>query len=323
MNTSTACLSQQQLIELARDEISPQKCGELEQHLSQCKLCRQALDNYDNGKPWLQEVRTALTIEPELDGVAKNDEPGHEADATLREIVRLLGPTDDPRMLGRIGVYEVVGILGRGGMGIVFKAFDPALNRYVAVKMLLPHLAATGAARKRFAREAQAAAAVVNDHVMPIHSVAEFQGLPFLVMPYGQGESLQKRLHDRGSLELPEILRIGMQTAKGLAAAHAQGLVHRDVKPANILLNEGVDRVVLTDFGLARAVDDIGLTREGQLAGTPQYMSPEQATGQSIDSRSDLFSLGCVLYVMCTGIAPFRAESSYAVLRQITDHQPQ
>src|SRR5262249_23702679 len=119
---------------------------------------------------------------------------------------------------------------------VVFKGFDAALNRYVAIKMLLPHLATSGAARKRFAREAQASAAVVNDHVMAIHAVAEWQGMPYLVMPYVRGVSLQKRLDDRGPLGVAEILRIGMQAAAGLAAAHAQGLVHRDVKPANILL---------------------------------------------------------------------------------------
>ena len=157
---------------------------------------------------------------------------------------------------------------------------------------------------------------------MAIHCVAEWQGTPYLVMPYERGVSLQKRIHDQGPLELREILRIGMQTAAGLAAAHAQGLVHRDVKPANILLDEGVERVTLTDFGLARAVDDASLTRNGVLAGTPQYMSPEQARGQAVDVRSDLFSLGSVLYAMCTGRSPFRADSSYGVLRLITDDEP-
>jgi serine/threonine protein kinase len=119
-----------------------------------------------------------------------------------------------------------------------------------------------------------------------------------------------------------EVLRIGMQTAKGLAAAHAQGLIHRDVKPSNILLDEGVDRALLTDFGLARATDDASLTRSGFHPGTPHYMSPEQVRGESIDARSDLFGLGCVLYALCTGHPPFRSETSYAVLRRITDDTP-
>ncbi|MCU0719281.1 MAG: serine/threonine protein kinase [Pirellula sp.] len=141
-------------------------------------------------------------------------------------------------------------------------------------------------------------------------------------MTYSRGITLQKRLSDNGPLEVREILRVGMQAAKGLAAAHAQGIVHRDIKPANIFLDQTVERVQLMDFGLARAVDDASLTRTGVLAGTPQYMSPEQARAESIDQRSDLFSLGSVMYAMCTGHAPFRAESSYGVLRLITDQEP-
>ncbi len=157
---------------------------------------------------------------------------------------------------------------------------------------------------------------------MAIHCVDEWQGVPYLVMTYSRGVSLQKRLSDKGPLEVREILRIGMQAAKGLAAAHAQGIVHRDIKPANIFLDQTVERVQLMDFGLARAVDDASLTRTGVLAGTPQYMSPEQARAESVDQRSDLFSLGSVMYAMCTGHAPFRAESSYGVLRLITDQEP-
>ncbi len=126
-------------------------------------------------------------------------------------------------------------------------------------------------------------------------------------MPYVPGHSLQERIDQTGPLELREILRIGMQTAAGLAAAHAQGLVHRDIKPANILLENGVERVRITDFGLARAVDDATQTQSGVVAGTPQYMAPEQARGEAVDHRADLFSLGSVLYAMCTGHSPFRA----------------
>lgn len=207
-------------------------------------------------------------------------------------------------------------------MGVVFKAFDGALNRYVAIKMLSPNLAEMGAARKRFAREGQAAAAVIDDHVLPIYSVAEWQGVPYLVMQYSRGSTLQKRVEIQGPLELKEILRIGMQTARGLAAAHALGLVHRDVKPSNILIDDTVERALLTDFGLARAVDDASITRTGTIAGTPQYMSPEQARGTTVDARSDLFSLGGVLYFMATGRQPFRGDNSYAVLRLIIDQEP-
>ena len=141
-------------------------------------------------------------------------------------------------------------------------------------------------------------------------------------MQYIAGRSLQERIDRDGPLRVEEILRIGMQTAAGLAAAHAQGLVHRDVKPSNILLENGVERVKITDFGLARAVDDASLTQSGVVAGTPQYMSPEQARGESVDHRADLFSLGSVLYAMCAGHSPFRAKTTMAVLRRVCDEKP-
>jgi hypothetical protein len=196
------------------------------------------------------------------------------------------------------------------------------LNRYVAIKALAPQLAAVGAARKRFAREARAAAAVSHEHVVAIHSVDSARGFPYFVMPLIRGASLQKRIDRAGPLELEEILRIGMQVAAGLAAAHAQGLVHRDVKPGNILLEEGVERVMITDFGLARAVDDASMTVSGAIAGTPQYMAPEQAKGESVDHRTDLFSLGSVMYAMCTGRSPFRAQTTIGVLRRICEDDP-
>ncbi len=146
--------------------------------------------------------------------------------------------------------------------------------------------------------------------------------MPYLVSQYSRGTTLQTRVQSEGPLALEEILRLGMQTARGLAAAHSQGLVHRDVKPSNILLDGTVERALLTDFGLARAVDDASITRTGMIAGTPQYMSPEQARGGSVDARSDLFSLGCVLYFLCTGHPPFRADNSYAILRLISDEEP-
>ncbi len=234
----------------------------------------------------------------------------------------LLAPPTHPEMLGRLGRYEVERLIGSGGMGVVFKAFDTELNRPVAIKVLAPYLSGSGAARTRFAREARAAAAIVHEHVVAIHNVETAGESPFLVMQYVAGESLQARLDREGPLKLCEILRIATQTAAGLAAAHAQGLVHRDVKPSNILLERGIDRTLLTDFGLARASDDASLTYTGHHPGTPQYMSPEQVRGEAIDGRSDLFSLGSVMYAMCTGRSPFRAESNYAVLRRITDARP-
>lgn len=322
MQNPQTCLSAELLRQLSHDELSPAELKYVEDHVSDCEPCRQLLEVPQSDPQWRYEIVPILRTPLESPHIAgDHDERGSEGES-LEYILRLLGPTDDPHMLGRIGSYEVVSVIGRGGMGAVFKAYEGALNRFVAIKMLLPHLAASGAARKRFAREGQAAAAVIDDNVMPIYSVAEWQGAPYLVTQYSRGATLQKRIQDQGPLELKEILRIGMQTARGLAAAHAQGLVHRDVKPSNILLDGTVERALLTDFGLARAVDDASITRTGVIAGTPQYMSPEQARGGSVDARSDLFGLGCVLYAMCTGRPPFRADSSYAILRMITDDEP-
>jgi serine/threonine protein kinase len=232
-----------------------------------------------------------------------------------------LAPADDPRYLGRFGEYLVEKVIGRGGFGIVLQAFDPPLRRIVALKVLAPHLASNKAACLRFQREAKAAAAVVHDHVITIHAVGEAP-LPHLVMQYVAGQSLQEKLDKSGPLTIMEVLRIGMQTAAGLAAAHKHGEVHRDIKPANILLENGVERVKITDFGLARAADDASMTQSGVVAGTPQYMSPEQARGDTVDARSDLFSLGSVLYAMCAGHPPFRATTTMGVLKRVCDDLP-
>ena len=192
----------------------------------------------------------------------------------------------------------------------------------VAIKVMAPQLAASHIARQRFMREAQVAAALVHDHIVTIHGVAEANGLPYLVMQFVGGCSLQERLDHGEPLQLEEILRIGSQVASGLAAAHAQGLVHRDVKPANLLLEEGTERVKITDFGLARAVDDVSISTTGVVAGTPQFMAPEQAEGRVVDRRADLFSLGSVLYTLCTGSPPFRAKGAVATLKRVCEERP-
>lgn len=245
-----------------------------------------------------------------------------ELGAEVAESLAFLSPSERPECLGKLGAYEILEFIGRGGMGIVLRGQDPKLNRVVAIKALIPELAVNTMARKRFLREAQAAAAVSHDHVVTIHAVEDEAKVPFLVMECVIGQSLQQKIERQGALQLTEILRIGMQIALGLAAAHKQGLIHRDIKPANILLENGVERVKITDFGLARAVDDVGITQSGVIAGTPQYMSPEQAMGEPLDQRSDLFSLGSVLYTMCTGRPAFRADSTIAVIRRVCDDAP-
>jgi serine/threonine protein kinase len=238
------------------------------------------------------------------------------------EPLGFLAPSQRPGALGRLGHYEVLELVGKGGMGVVLRAFDDKLHRVVAIKALAPALATSGPAVQRFVREARAAAAVTHDNVIAIHAVEDAGPVPYLVMQFINGPTLQAKLDRAGPLPLKEVLRIGLQTASGLAAAHAQGLVHRDVKPGNILLENGIERVKITDFGLARAVDDASVSQSGLIAGTPAYMSPEQANGERVDHRSDLFSLGSVLYALCAGHAPFRADTTMAVLRRVCEDTP-
>ncbi|MHC4403825.1 MAG: serine/threonine-protein kinase [Planctomycetota bacterium] len=301
---------------------------ELAAHVEICTACRRKLESLAAGAGWWSDARQYLRPEPgqeptaarpsQAEAEAAKNRPD-EADSGFPYLLDFLAPSEDPEKLGRLGPYEIVEVIGSGGMGVVLKGFDAKLNRFVAVKVLSPQLAASAAARRRFDREARAAAAVVHEHVVAIHAVASARELPYLVMPFVPGRSLAERIDQTGPLELKEILRIGMQAASGLAAAHAQGLVHRDVKPANLLLENGVERVMITDFGLARAVDDASLTQSGVLTGTPEYMAPEQAKADPVDARADLFSLGSVMYAMATGHSPFRAETTMAVLRRICE----
>lgn len=317
MFTSTTHCDTAQLQRLIDEDLTDAEQASVALHVDTCVMCRQQLERLAGDETWWHQSREFLSGLPD-DAASKLS--GAESPESLS--LDFLDPSDNPAMLGRLGEYDVLEIIGRGGMGVVLKGYDHDLNRYVAIKVLAPQWASSGAARRRFAREGQAAAAVVHQHVLAIHSVNATHRLPYLVMPFVAGESLQQRLDRVGPLELQEILRIGFQVAEGLAAAHAQGLVHRDIKPANILLEKNVERVLLTDFSLARAVDDASVTRSGVIAGTPQYMSPEQAKGEPVDHRSDLFSLGSALYTMCAGHPPFRAESTLAILRRICDSEP-
>jgi len=233
-----------------------------------------------------------------------------------------LEPSTKSGSLGRLGHYEVLEVLGQGGFGIVLRTFDEKLQRVVAIKVLSPQLASTSPARKRFLREARAAARVRHENIVQIHAVEE-QPLPYLVMEYIPGQTLQQKLDEKGPLDVSEILTIGGQIARGLAAAHEQGLIHRDVKPGNILLESGVEpRVKITDFGLARTADDASMSQSGMISGTPLYMAPEQAQGESLDYRVDLFSLGSVLYAMASGRPPFRAGTTLAVIKRVAEEDP-
>lgn len=312
-DTDTAAV-QTLLTHLDGCETCQSRLAELAADANDWDACRTLLsgDDVPRWQPDLSQADDWLTVSQLLGRVARD------------QIARLLETPTHPEMLGRLGRYDIERIIGSGGMGVVLKAHDSELNRPIAIKLLAPELAHNGAARERFAREGRAAAAVVHEHVVGIYNVESGGAVPYLVMQYVPGRSLETRVTEDGPLDVAELLRIGAQAAAGLAAAHRQGLVHRDVKPANILLENSVERAVLTDFGLARAIDDASLTRTGILAGTPHYMSPEQARGELVDHRSDLFSLGSVLYYMATGRPPFRGSTAMGVLHRICrePHKP-
>ncbi len=249
--------------------------------------------------------------------------------------------------------FELLDELGRGGMGVVYQAREVSLRRLVAIKFMMPEMARDDtAARGRFLREARALAAVKHDHVVAIHQVGEVEGVPYLVMPLLEGQSLEEYLRAVPRPPLAEVLRIGREIASGLAAAHARELVHRDIKPRNVWLEAsprrqpgeqasprrqpGECRVKLLDFGLARSTEDVptasyagsdatttsSQTAYGRISGTPPYMSPEQMRGEVVDARSDLFSLGTVLYRMATGRLPFAGPDLAAVYKLVTEHRP-
>src|SRR5262249_43444083 len=251
----------------------------------------------------------------------KADPSGHDNGLAF------LQPSTRPDALGCLGHFAVLEVLGKGGFGIVLRAFDEVLQRVVAIKVLSAQVAATASSRKRFRGEVRSVAAVRHDNVVALYAVAE-QPIPHLIMEYVAGETLQQRLDRTGPLDVREVLRLGQQIASGLAAAHAQGLTHRDIKPANILL-EGQPgapasgaRAKIADFGMARTAAGVRLTTSGVMAGTPLYMAPEQAEGAATDHRADLFSLGSVLYFMCTGQPPFADATALAVLRRVVEDTP-
>ncbi len=323
-------------------------------HLDHCALCQHRLDDLAGANPTLLEAARALrdnsfinedSLRHVLEDLGSNvnlrtqyyarDGRAVSQPPPLPVTVKLLGPLDD---------YEITQVLGHGGMGHVLKAFERPLKRWVAIKALGLHVAQDLVARLRFAREAQGAAAVRHENVITIHGVRESNGLPYFVMEYVGGGSLQDFL-DRGEVaDWRTIARLGAEIAEGLAAAHAQGLIHRDIKPSNILLQfvggngeEGTPpldgrpasashlsayRAKIGDFGLVRVADESRLTETGLIAGTPMYMAPEQVRGEELDSRADLFSLGSVLYTLCTGREPFRGDSPIAVIREVSEIDP-
>ncbi|HEY3789815.1 MAG TPA: protein kinase, partial [Urbifossiella sp.] len=230
-----------------------------------------------------------------------------------------------PGDLGRLGKYRIQRELGRGGMGAVYLAFDERLQRKVALKVMLPKAASNATARERFLREARAAAQISSDNVVNIFEADELDGTPYIALQFLQGYPLDQYLKKKGNPTIPQIIRVGMETALGLAKAHKLGLVHRDIKPGNLWLEAPTGRVKILDFGLAKPLigaEGAELTGSGAVMGTPAYMAPEQGMGKAVDGRSDLFSLGCVLYRLCTGKLPFERPTLMAILTAIATEDP-
>lgn len=313
---------------LIHGDLSPGDVERLSQHLAGCSPCAVTV----------QTLLAQDTLLSTLRGATVDAPVGTKIPAKLtRQLLALrlssdpspsLPTLDPPRTadeIGRLAHYRVLKVLGEGGMGVVFLAEDTRLGRTVALKTMKPEIAADPRHRQRFLREARAAAKVEHDHIVPIYGVGEDNGVAWLAMPFLKGQSLGELLKRWKVLEPAHATRLSIQVAKGLEAAHAAGLIHRDVKPANIWVGpEDGGRVKLLDFGLARDDRERGdqLTRTGAVLGTPAFMSPEQANGEALDARADLFSLGCVLYCMVTGRLPFHGHGMMDMLRALVIETP-
>jgi len=342
MKMAVVCPPESILADLLQGKIDEPELGELAEHLQHCSTCQDrarsipTLDNFAallgtdpqsaiaiaSGipRPLIEKVKSiahdTLASHASTNGSAQEDE--NDGDWTF------LAPPQGTDEIGRLGGYRVLQVIGRGGMGVVFRAEDPSLKRIVALKAMLPKLAASSSAKKRFLREAQTAASIKHDHIVTIFQVGVDRDAPYLAMEFLHGESLDARLKREGKLLIAEVLRIGREVAEGLAAAHHENLIHRDIKPANVWLESkkgepGVSatggRVKILDFGLARIDDDQGdLTSSGVIVGTPAFMAPEQVQNENVDHRCDHFSLGCMLYVMATGAMPFTGKNGMSRL---------
>jgi serine/threonine protein kinase len=275
-----------------------------------CPSCGRSLDIPAQTVAPAQGARAAAPVA----GSASTHDP---------DLTAFLTPPQAEDELGRLGAYRILKVLGQGRMGVVFEAEDPNFNRAVALKTMLPALASSASAGMRFLREAQAMACVRHAHIVSVMQVGEERGVPFIVMELLKGEPLEERLRREDRVPPWEALRISRELAEALGAVHAAGMIHRDVEPRNVWLEAPLGRVKLLDFGLVRAASrEAGLTQRGVILGTPGYMAPEQARGEEVDARGDLFGLGCVLYRMLTGRQPFQARDEEATLLEVISHHP-
>jgi len=335
MAEASPCPELDSLQRLALNQASPDEALKVHRHLVRCAICVQTLKSLKDANHMLGAAAAAETPRNNAAHVAalasSLPPPNTFSSGTAvaersspNNTAEFLAPPEALDEIGRLGPYRVLQVIGTGGMGMVFLAEDPQLQRKVALKALRPNRIDDGDSRERFLIEARAAAAIEHDHIVTIYQVGEDRGVPFLAMQYLQGENLEDRLHREKKLALPEAVRIIREVADGLGAAHGRGLIHRDIKPSNIWLEAGRGRVKILDFGLARASRNEGqnLTQTGFVMGTAGYMAPEQARAQPLDSRCDLFSLGCVAYEVTTGRTPFPGTDHMSRLMAVALEQP-
>ena len=317
------CPSEAELRAFHFGQLPVEALDALREHLESCPRCEASVQTFDQ---LTDPVIAALRGAPAAVGATRDLGAADSASVEEAPALDFLAPTRGGGELGWLAHFRVLKVLGQGGMGIVFLAEDTLLKRPVALKVLRPTLAQEASARQRFLREAQAAAGLQSDHIVVVHQVGEAGPTPYLAMEYLEGETLDHWRRRHGPPSAAELVRIATETAAGLAAAHARGLIHRDVKPGNIWLERrpgGDFRVKLLDFGLVlAAAGDARLTRQGTIVGTPAYMAPEMAEGRRVDDRCDLFSLGAVLYYLATGAAPFGGDNTVAALWAVSFKQP-
>lgn len=346
--TQQTCPDNETLEKLLLGRVTRAELESWENHLSHCGSCVERAANSVHADRLIQAIRSPspLEISPtkletlrelgrqvfedtsvqRLDQTSELDGNQSRALDTVLESSASAHPFDfldaaqGDDEIGRLAGYRVQKMLGRGGMGMVFLAEDETLHRRIALKVMSPTLPRSGA--ERFLREARAMAAVVSDHVVPVYQVGQHHQIPFLAMQLLDGESLADRMRRERQLPIETLCQIGEQAATGLAAAHKQGLIHRDIKPDNLWLETPNDRVKILDFGLARGFEETGLTQSGTVVGTPRYMSPEQAESKAVDHRSDLFSLGAVLYEAAAGTPAFEGDSLTSTLFAIVSQTP-